>query len=71
MVTIRTVLGLVAKENLYLQQMDVKTAFLHGDLDEEIYMKQPEGFEVNGKEKLVCNLKKSLYGLKQASRAVV
>ncbi|CAM8899657.1 unnamed protein product [Rhodiola kirilowii] len=68
MVTIRTVLGLVAKENLHLQQMDVKTAFLHGDLDEEIYMKQPEGFEVKGKEKLVCKLKKSLYGLKQAPR---
>ncbi|CAM8913335.1 unnamed protein product [Rhodiola kirilowii] len=68
MVIIRTVLGLVAKENLHLQQMDVKIAFLHGDLDEEIYMKQPEGFEVKGKEKLVCKLKKSLYGLKHAPR---
>ena len=54
--TIRTVLGLVAKENLHLQQMDVKTAFLHGDLDEEIYMRQPEGFEVKGREELVCKL---------------
>ncbi|CAM8877698.1 unnamed protein product [Rhodiola kirilowii] len=68
MVTIRSILGLVAKENLHLQQMDVNIAFHHGDLDEKIYMKQPEGFEVKGKEKLVCKLKKSLYGLKQAPR---
>ena len=45
--------------------MDVKTAFLHGDLDEEIYMEQPKGFEVYGKIPLVCKLKKRLYGLKQ------
>eukprot|EP00253_Pinus_taeda_P026472 PITA_26472 len=52
---------LVAKEH-----MDVKTTFLHGDLEKEIYMKQLEGFAVKGKKELVCKLKKSLYGLKQS-----
>ncbi|KAL3830794.1 hypothetical protein ACJIZ3_019596 [Penstemon smallii] len=66
--TIRTVLSIVAIENLYLEQLDVKTAFLHGDLDEEIYMCQPEGFSETEKENMVCRLKKSLYGLKQAPR---
>ncbi|KAL5848374.1 hypothetical protein ACOSQ4_006387 [Xanthoceras sorbifolium] len=66
--TIRLVLKLVAAENLHLEQLDVKTAFLHGDLEEEIYMRQPEGFKEAGKENLVCRLKKSLYGLKQAPR---
>ncbi|KAE8705429.1 hypothetical protein F3Y22_tig00110429pilonHSYRG01213 [Hibiscus syriacus] len=57
-----------AEENLYLEQVDVKTAFLHGDLEEEIYMKQPEGFIEADKKNLVCRLKKSLYDLKQAPR---
>ena len=48
--------------------MDVKTAFLHGDLDEDIYMMQPEGYLSMGNEELICRLKKSLYGLKQAPR---
>ena len=48
--------------------MDVKTAFLHGDLEEEIYMKQPEGYVVKGKKELVCKLKNSMYGLKQSPR---
>ncbi|KAL9273856.1 Retrovirus-related Pol polyprotein from transposon TNT 1-94-like protein, partial [Drosera capensis] len=68
MTSIRTVLGLVAGLDLELEQLDVKTAFLHGDLEEEIYMVQPEGFEVKGKEHKVCRLRKSLYGLKQAPR---
>ena len=58
--------GLVARLNLEVEQLDVKTAFLHGDLEEEIYMQQLERFEVKGKENLMCKLKKSLYGIKQA-----
>jgi len=65
MTSIRIVLSIVATEDLHLEQLDVKTAFLHGDLEEEIYMEEPQGFEVKGKEKLVCRLKNSLYGLKQ------
>ena len=68
MSSIRVVLGLAARLNLEVEQLDVKTAFLHGDLEEEIYMEQPEGFKVKGKENLVCKLRKSLYGLKQAPR---
>jgi hypothetical protein len=68
MTTIRLVLGIVAAENLHLEQLDVKTTFLHGDLEEDIYMVQPEGFAVQGKESLVCKLRRSLYGLKQAPR---
>ena len=66
--SIRTVLGLASSFNLEVEQMDVKTAFLHGDLEEEIYMEQPEGFKKKGKEDFVCKLIKSLYGLKQAPR---
>jgi hypothetical protein len=68
MTSIRTILSLVVVEYLHLEQLDVKTTFLHGDLEEEIYMLQPQGYEVKGKENLVCRLKKSLYGLKQAPR---
>ena len=49
--------------------MDVKTTFLNGIIQEEVYIEQPQGFEVHGKESHVCSLKKSLYGLKQAPRA--
>ena len=66
--SIRILLTVVASENLHLEQMDVKTTFLHGDLDKEIYIQQPEEFVVPGKEHMVCKLTRSLYGLKQAPR---
>ncbi|GJR05033.1 zinc finger, CCHC-type containing protein [Tanacetum coccineum] len=66
--TIRLLLALAAIHDLVIYQIDVKTAFLNGDLDEEIYMKQPKGFVVPGHESKVCKLKKSLYGLKQAPK---
>ena len=68
MSSICVVLGLVTSLDLKVEQMDVKIAFLHGDLDKKIYMEQPEGFKVKGKEHYVCKLNKSLYGLKQAPR---
>jgi hypothetical protein len=68
MTSIRTILSLVAVEDLHLEQLDVKKTFLHGYFEEEIYMQQLQGYEVKGKENLVCSLKKRLYGLKQAPR---
>ena len=67
--SIRILLALAAQYNLEIHQMDVKTAFLNGDLQEEIYMQQPEGFVQPGQESLVCKLNRSLYGLKQAGRS--
>ena len=58
----------MAHYDLELHQMDVKTAFLNGDLDENVYMTQSKGFVIKGKECMGCHLKKSIYGLKQASR---
>jgi len=66
--TIRVMLALIAHYNLELEQMDVKTAFLHGDLDEVIYMKQPPGYINKSKSDHVYLLKRSLYGLKQSPR---
>jgi hypothetical protein len=66
--SIRLLLSVVAAFDFEIEHMDVKTAFLHGDLEEEIFMKQPEGYVVKGKKELVCKLKKSLYGLKQSPR---
>ena len=60
MTSIRTVLSIAASMDLEVEQLDVKMAFLHGDLEEDIYMQQPEGFVKKGKENLVCWLKKSL-----------
>lgn len=64
----RTIMALVAHFDLELHQMDVKTAFLNGDVDETIYMVQPENFVSEDTKQLVCKLRKSIYGLKQASR---
>ena len=66
--SIRLLLSVAAAFDFEIEQMDVKTTFLHMDLEEEIYMKQPKGFMVKGKKELVCRLKKSLYGLKQSPR---
>ena len=66
--SIRFFLSVAAAFDFEVEQMDVKTTFLHGDLEEEIYMKQPEGYVVKGKKELVCKMKKSLYGLKQSPR---
>ena len=52
----------------HFDKMDVKTTFLSGSLEEEVYMKQPKGFCPNKGDQLICRLKKSIYGLKQASR---
>ena len=64
----RTIMALVAHFDLELHQMDVKTAFLNGNIDETIYMVQPENFVSGDPKSMVCKLKKSIYGLKQASR---
>ena len=66
--SIRFSLSIAVAFDIEMEQRDVKTSFLHGDLEEEIYMKHPEGFVVKGKKELVCRLRKSLYGLKQSPR---
>ena len=67
--TIRLVLALAAQNNWIVHQMDVKSAFLNGILQEEVYIDQPPGFIKKGEENKVCRLKRALYGLKQAPRA--
>ncbi|KAA0063449.1 Retrovirus-related Pol polyprotein from transposon TNT 1-94 [Cucumis melo var. makuwa] len=66
--SLRIVMALVAHYDLELHLMDVKAAFLNENLNEEVFMDQSEGFMVEGKERMVCKLKRSIYGLKQASR---
>ncbi|KAL0320245.1 UNVERIFIED_CONTAM: Retrovirus-related Pol polyprotein from transposon TNT 1-94 [Sesamum radiatum] len=66
--TIRVLIALASVSSFPIHQMDVKTAFLYGELEEEIYMDQPEGFVAHGNERKVCKLVKSLYGLKQAPK---
>lgn len=66
--SLRVLLSTSAVYDLELSQLDVKTAFLYGDLDEELYIEQPEGFRAAGSEHLVCRLKKPLYGLIQSAR---
>jgi Reverse transcriptase (RNA-dependent DNA polymerase) len=68
MKAIRCLIAVSVELGLHLHQMDVKTAFLNGILEEDIYMKQPEGYIKDGQEHLVCKLKRSLYGLKQSPR---
>ena len=66
--SIRSIISIAAEMGWKIHQMDVKTAFLNGFIQEEVYIEQPQGFEVHGKESHVCRLKKALYGLKQAPR---
>ncbi|KAJ0828650.1 putative RNA-directed DNA polymerase [Helianthus annuus] len=67
--TIRLLLAIAANENWLVHHLDVKSAFLNGNLKEEVYVTQPSGFEVKGKEDMVYRLHKALYGLRQAPRA--
>ena len=66
---IRILLSIAAHYNYEIWQMDVKTSFLNGNLEEEIYIMQPEGFITKNQKHMVCKLKMSIYGLKQASRS--
>jgi hypothetical protein len=67
--TVKLILALAANRGWKVHHLDVKTAFLNGELEEDVYVAQPEGFAVKGKEQCVLKLSKALYGLKQAPRA--
>jgi hypothetical protein len=67
--SIKAIISLAASMGWNLHQMDVKTTFLNGDIEEVVYIEQPQGFEVHSRDTHVCRLKKALYGLKQAPRA--
>jgi hypothetical protein len=66
---VRLLLALAAQEGWPVHHMDVKSAFLNGELNEEVYVRQPPGFIVAGQENMVLRLDKALYGLRQAPRA--
>ena len=66
--SIRVIISLAAQFGWKIHQMDVSTAFLHGHLKEEVYMSQPDGFKIKGKEHLVCRLNCSIYGLQRSPR---
>ncbi|GJR47116.1 retrovirus-related pol polyprotein from transposon RE1 [Tanacetum coccineum] len=68
MVTVKTILVLASTSNWHIHQLDINNAFLHGDLHEEVYMAMPTGYNKPHPPNVVCRLKKSLYGLKQANR---
>jgi hypothetical protein len=67
--SIHTIIALVASMGWKLHQIDVKTTFLNGEIDEEVYIEQPKGFMIQDEKTHVCRLKKAMYGLKQAPRA--
>jgi len=69
MAFVRLFLSLSATRHWPFYQLDIKNGFLHGDLQEEVYMEQPLGFIIQGESNVVCKLKKPLYGLKQSPRA--
>ena len=67
--SIQTIIALASTMGWRLHEMDVKTTFLNREIEEEVYIEQPNGFVIHGRESRVCKLKKALYGLKQAPRA--
>jgi hypothetical protein len=69
MEAIRLILAYACSKRIKVYQMDVKSTFLNGELEEEVYIEQPEGFLLSEREDYVCRMKKALYGLKQAPRA--
>ena len=66
---IRTVLSIAAQNKWYVYQMDFKSSFFNGYIEEEVFVEQPQGYEVPGQEHKVYRMKNALYGLKQAPRA--